>query len=68
MACQNYFGLAYNQSGDDSLKTELLFNKASCHILNKSFQLAIIDLLSVNDTSKVCRNGLTSIWQHVILG
>lgn len=48
---QKYFGLAYNQSDNDSLKTELLFNKASCQILNKNFQLALIDLFSVNDTS-----------------
>jgi len=49
---QKYFGLAYNQSGNDSLKTELLFNKAACQMLNKKFQLALIDLLSVNDTTE----------------
>lgn len=49
---QKYFGLAYNQSGSDSLKTELLFNKAACQMLNKNYQYAIIDLLSINDTSR----------------
>jgi tetratricopeptide (TPR) repeat protein len=55
---QKYFGLAYNQSGNDSLKTELLFNKASCQILNKNYQFAIIDLLSINDTSKIVQKRL----------
>jgi hypothetical protein len=49
---QKFLGLAYNQSDDASLKTELLFKKASCQILNKNFQFAIIDLLSVNDTAQ----------------
>jgi hypothetical protein len=34
---QKYYGLAFNQTGSDSLKTELLFNKASCQILNKNY-------------------------------
>lgn len=50
---QKYFGLAYNQSENDSLKTELLFSKAFCQILNKNYQLAIIDLFSANDTSGI---------------
>jgi tetratricopeptide (TPR) repeat protein len=48
---QKYFGLAINQTDNDSLKTELLFTKASCQILNKNYQYALIDLFSVNDTS-----------------
>jgi tetratricopeptide (TPR) repeat protein len=55
---QKYFGLAYNQTDNDSLKTELLFNKASCQILNKNFQFALIDLFSVNDTSKIIQRRL----------
>lgn len=55
---QKYYGLAYNQSDNDSLKTELLFNKASCHILNKNFQFALIDLFSVNDTSYLVQKRL----------
>jgi tetratricopeptide (TPR) repeat protein len=50
---QKYFGLAYNQSDNDSLKTELLFEKAACQLLNKNFQFALVDLFSVNDTSKL---------------
>jgi len=48
---QKYFGLAFDQSDNDSLKTELLFSKASCQIFSKNYQLALIDLFSVNDTS-----------------
>jgi tetratricopeptide (TPR) repeat protein len=55
---QKYYGLAYNQSDNDSLKTVLLFNKASCQMLNKNFQFAIIDLLSVSDTSKIVQKRL----------
>lgn len=55
---QKYFGLAYNQSDNDSLKTELLFNKASCNMLNKNYQFAIIDLLSVEDSSKIVQKRL----------
>lgn len=55
---QKYFGLAYNQSENDSLKTELLFSKAFCQILNKNYQFAIIDLFSVGDTSRIVKNRL----------
>ena len=57
-AAQKYYGFAYNQTDSDSLKTELLFNKASCQMLNKNFQLALIDLFSVNDTSESIQNRL----------
>lgn len=57
-SAQKYFGLAYDQSGDDNLKTELLFKKASSQMLNKNFQFAIIDLLSVNDTDRVVQKRL----------
>jgi tetratricopeptide (TPR) repeat protein len=46
-----FYGLAYNQTNTDSLKTDLLFKKATCQMLMKNFQYAIIDLLSVIDTS-----------------
>ncbi len=55
---QKYYGLAYNQSDNDSLKNVFLFNKAACQILNKNFQFAIIDLLSVSDTSGGVQNRL----------
>lgn len=48
---QKYFGLAFNQAENDSLKTELLFNKASCQILNRNYQYALMDLFSVTDSS-----------------
>jgi tetratricopeptide (TPR) repeat protein len=56
---QKYFGLAYNQTDNDSLKTELLFSKASCQILNKNFQFALIDLFSINDSSEIIQKRLT---------
>jgi tetratricopeptide (TPR) repeat protein len=55
---QKYYGLAFNQTGSDSLKTELLFNKASCQILNKNYQLALIDLFSVNDSAEIIEKRL----------
>jgi tetratricopeptide (TPR) repeat protein len=54
----NYYGLAYNQSDNDSEATDLLFLKSTCHILSKNYQFAIIDLLSINDTSPSVRNRL----------
>jgi tetratricopeptide (TPR) repeat protein len=57
-SAQKFFGLAYNQTDNDSLKTELLFSKAFCQILNKNFQLALIDLFSVNDTSGIVQKRL----------
>jgi tetratricopeptide (TPR) repeat protein len=55
---QKYYGLAFNQAGSDSLRTELLFNKASCQILNKNYQLALIDLFSVNDSAEIIQKRL----------
>jgi tetratricopeptide (TPR) repeat protein len=55
---QKYYGLAFAQSGNDSLKTELLFKKAYCQILNKNYHFAIIDLFSVSDTSIKVQNRL----------
>jgi tetratricopeptide (TPR) repeat protein len=55
---QKYYGFAYNQSENDSLKTELLFDKAYCQILNKNYQFAIIDLLSIADTSTLVEKRL----------
>lgn len=57
-SAQKYYGLAYNLSDNDSLKTELLFDKASCQILNKNYQNALIDLFSVNDTSNIIQRRL----------
>jgi tetratricopeptide (TPR) repeat protein len=48
---QKYYGLAYNQADNDSLKTEFLFSKAGCQILDKNYQYALIDLFSVDDSS-----------------
>jgi tetratricopeptide (TPR) repeat protein len=56
---QKYYGLAYNLTDNDTLKTELLFNKASSQILNKNYQYALIDLFSVNDTSAIVQNRLS---------
>ncbi len=48
---QRYYGLAYDVSDNDSLRTELLFKKASCRMLDKNFQQALIDLFSIADSS-----------------
>jgi len=55
---QKYYGFACNQSDNDSLRTELLLSKAFCQILNKTYLLAIIDLFSVDDTSRIIKNRL----------
>lgn len=47
---QEYYGLAYNQAESDSLRNILLFQKATCQIINRHYQFAIIDLLSVDDS------------------
>ena len=56
---QKYYGLAYNLTDNDSIKTELLFNKASCQILNKNYQYALIDLFTVTDTSTIAQKRLS---------
>ena len=55
---QRYYGLAYNMADDESLKTEFLFNKASSHILEDNFQMALIDLFSVSDTGTTVKKRL----------
>jgi len=55
---QKYYGFALNQSDNDSLRTELLFSKAFCQILNKNYQLALIDLFSIDDTSLIIKSRL----------
>jgi len=55
---QRYYGLAYNIADNDSLKTGLLFNKASCRILQGNYQMALIDLFSVADTGKTVQRRL----------
>ncbi len=55
---QQYYGLAYNMTDDDSLKTEFLFNKASSRILEGNFQMALIDLFALTDTGKTTQKRL----------
>ncbi len=55
---QKYYGLAYNQADNDSLKTEFLFSKAGCQILDKNYQYALIDLFSVDDSSRYTQKRL----------
>ena len=55
---QRYYGLAYNMADNDSLKTAILFNKASCRILEGNYQMALIDLFSVTDTVKTVQRRL----------
>ena len=50
-SAQKYFGLAYDQTENDSLRTELIFYKASSQILNHNYQYAIMDLFSIRDSS-----------------
>jgi tetratricopeptide (TPR) repeat protein len=53
-----YYGLAYNQAENDSLRTAFLFQKAACLMLNKDYQFAIIDLLSVDDSDTIIKKRL----------
>jgi tetratricopeptide (TPR) repeat protein len=39
-------------SEDNNRKTELLFNEASCRVLEGNYQMALIDLFSITDTGK----------------
>lgn len=47
------FGLAYNLTQNDSIKNEILFKKAFSQILNKDYQYAIIDLMSINEVNRL---------------
>jgi tetratricopeptide (TPR) repeat protein len=55
---QKYFGLAYDNSPFDSLRYRLLFEKAACQILNENYELALIDLFTIPDTSEIVRKRL----------
>jgi len=42
-----YYELSYKTSKIDSIKSEILFQKASCYILTKKFQSALLELINL---------------------
>jgi len=44
-----YYELAYNVADDDSLKNHLMFNKISCKLFKHDFQMALMQLLGMDD-------------------
>ena len=51
-AAHNY-ELAYKTSNSDSLKTELIFKKASCYMLDNKFRMATFELMNLADSSDI---------------
>ncbi|MCF6240612.1 MAG: DUF5683 domain-containing protein [Bacteroidales bacterium] len=54
-AARNY-ELAYKTARDDSLKTEFIFKKAACYMLEHKFRLAIFELMNLPDSSDIQYN------------
>jgi len=54
-AAHNY-ELAYKTSKSDSLKTELIFKKASCYILDNKFRMATFELMNLPDSTNIQYN------------
>lgn len=46
-----YFELSYKTSRSDSTKTEMIFKKASCSMLDKKFKQAIFELMNIPDST-----------------
>lgn len=46
----HYYELAYKTAFNDSLKTELIFKKASCYMLDSKFRMAIFELMNLPDS------------------
>jgi tetratricopeptide (TPR) repeat protein len=46
-----YYDHSYYSQENDSLQTEILFRKATCYLKTHNYQLALIDLLSLNAPS-----------------
>ncbi len=45
-----YYQYAYNISDNDSIKDELIFKRTICYLLSQKYNLAKIELFSLNDT------------------
>ncbi len=45
-----YYELSYKTTESDSIKTEILFKKAACNMLDKNFKQAIFELLNLSDS------------------
>ncbi len=46
----HYYELSFKTTDSDSLKTELIFKKATCLIFNKNYKLAGFELLNLSDS------------------
>jgi len=57
-SAQTYYGFAINLIENDSLKNELIFKKAFSQMLDKNFQFALIDLLSIDSVYGILQNKL----------
>jgi len=44
-----YYELCYKTSNNDSVKNEILLQKASCYIITKKFQSALLELINLQD-------------------
>lgn len=45
-----YFELSYKTTESDSIKTEILFKKVACYMLDKNFKLATFELMNLPDS------------------
>jgi hypothetical protein len=45
-----YFELSYKTTESDSIKTEMIFKKASCYMLDKSFKQATFELMNLPES------------------
>jgi tetratricopeptide (TPR) repeat protein len=45
----NFFEKAFSNNTNDSIRTECLFDKASCHLLQREYNFALTELLTIRD-------------------
>ena len=45
-----YYELSYKTAASESIKTEILFKKAACFMLDKNFKLATLELMNLPDS------------------
>jgi len=45
-----YYELSYKTTESDSIKTEIIFKKSACYLLDKKFKLAILELMNLPDS------------------
>jgi len=61
-----YYELSYKTSTSDSIKNEILLQKASCYILSNNYEFALLELINLTDTLNSYFNDRKNLYYAVI--